>query len=478
MSRCIALLLLFVSGATLAFAQQTPADGAAGAPATGKKTTAYLIPVHEQIAKPTLYIIRRGLKEAIENKADVVVLDMKTPGGELGVTFEIMEALAKFPGTTITYVNKEAISAGAFISAVTHEIHFAPDGVIGAAAPVLSTGGDIDATMKQKVVSYLKARVRAISEGKGDYRGQVISAMIDSEIELKIGEKVIKPKGELLSLTATEANEKYGDPARPLLAAGIAKDVDDLLAQKYGAGNFEVRRFKVTWSESLAQYLTALSPILMGLGMLLLFVEFKTPGFGLPGIAGGVLLAIVFFGHFIAGLSGHEPAIAFAIGLLLVAVELIFFPGVVLPALLGVALMLGSLIWAMADLWPNQPIEFTGDVFVRPITNLGIALVITVALGAALIRYLPKSWFWDRLILAAEINANSQTGAIPAAATRDPLIGLAGVAVTGMYPSGEVEIDGRRYQAQIDLGHIVAGTPIVVKDRTAFGLLVERRADV
>jgi len=161
---------------------------------SGKKTVVYVIPVREEINTPTLYILRRGLKEAIAQNADAVVLDMNTPGGALSVTFDIMEALGKFHGETMTYVNKEAMSAGAFISATTGEIWFAPEAVIGAAAPVSSDGKDIDVTMKQKVVSYLKARVRAISEGKG-YRGEVISAMIDADYELRIGDKVIKPKG-------------------------------------------------------------------------------------------------------------------------------------------------------------------------------------------------------------------------------------------------------------------------------------------
>jgi membrane-bound serine protease (ClpP class) len=61
-----------------------PADGPA---------KVVVIPVQDQIAKPVLFVIRRGLKEAIRDEADLVVLDMKTPGGSLGVTFEIMEAL-------------------------------------------------------------------------------------------------------------------------------------------------------------------------------------------------------------------------------------------------------------------------------------------------------------------------------------------------------------------------------------------------
>lgn len=500
MSRLLAILLAVVGGAWLSAAEgPAPADADAVAPAAtpetaepvaaappsappslrpdGRRAVAYVIPVRSEIAKPTLYILRRGLKEAIEQKADVVILDMETPGGALDVTFDIMEALDKFPGHTITYVNKEAISAGAFISAVTDDIFFAPGGVIGAAAPVLATGGELDASMKQKIVSYLRARVRAVSEGKG-YRGEVISAMIDADYELKIDDQVIKPKGQLLSLTASEAAKEYGDPAQALLAAGIAKDVESLLADRFGEGGFEIRRFNVTWSESLAQYLTALAPILMGLGMLLVFVEFKTPGFGWPGVTGGLLLAIVFFGHYIAGLSGHEPAIFFALGLLLLGVELFFFPGAVLPALVGVCLMLGSLLWAMADIWPDQPVVFSSGLFVRPAINLALALLIASGLAALLLRYLPRAWFWDKLVLSAAIGANAQTsaGATAGAPPSDPLLGRDGVAITAMFPSGEVEIDGRRYQARHELGHVPAGTPVVVTGRTDFGLLVERKS--
>lgn len=477
MLRKITGVVLALLGAAVSLAAAEPA-----APATPpvasvppRKMVVYVIPVRDQIAKPVFYIIRRGLKEAIEQKADVVVLDMKTPGGALDVTFDIMEALGKFPGKTITYVNNEALSAGAFISATTDEIYFTPDGVIGAAAPVSSNGADIDATMKMKVTSYLKARVRSISEGKG-HRGEVISAMIDADYELKIGDKVIKAKGELLSLTATEASKTYDEPARALLAAGIAKDIGALLAQKYGAGNYEVHQFEVTWSETLAQYFTSLSPILMGLGLLALFIEFKMPthgGFAAVGIA---LLAVVFFGHYIAGLSGHEPAILFAVGLLLLGVELVFFPGIVAPALIGVACMMVSLLWAMADIWPNQPIQFSGDVFVLPAMNLGLGLLLAVGLAIALMRFLPKAWFWDRLVLATAIDANSQTEVPSVRGSRHALAGTEGVAMTDMFPSGEVEINGRRYQAKTELGHLTAGTPVVVKSGSDFSLVVERKS--
>ncbi|MEO0018706.1 MAG: hypothetical protein RLZZ522_1989, partial [Verrucomicrobiota bacterium] len=92
------LLLLALMGG----ASATPAE----APTTPKgPAKVVVIPIREQIAKPMLYLLRRGLKEAIHQGADTVVLDIKTPGGELGVTFEMLEAIGKFPGKTVAYVN-------------------------------------------------------------------------------------------------------------------------------------------------------------------------------------------------------------------------------------------------------------------------------------------------------------------------------------------------------------------------------------
>ncbi|MFZ9745500.1 MAG: NfeD family protein [Opitutaceae bacterium] len=435
----------------------------------------FVIPVREQVDSPLLYIIRRGLKAASEQQAEVVVLDMKTPGGALDVTFSIMEALGKFKGRTLTFVNDEAISAGAFISATTDEIWFAPEGIIGAAAPVMATGQEIDASMRQKIVSYLKARVRATSEGKGGYRGQVISAMIDADYELKVEDKVLKGKGELLSLTAKEAAETHGNPPQPLLAAGIATDVDDLLRQQFGVGGYEVTRLEITWSEHFAVFLRSLSPILLGLGLLALYIEFKTPGFGVFGITGIACLAVVFLSNYVAGLSGQEPILVFALGLAMVLTELFFFPGIVVLAVGGLALMLGSLVWSMADIWPNEPVTISDELFLRPLQDVGLGLLLAIVLALLLARFLPRGWFLSRLAVAHPIVGAAQVAGLPPesgeAAAR--LVGRVGVAVTGLFPAGQVEVDGGRYEARLEVGSAPPGTPVVVRRRNDFGLVVD-----
>ncbi|MFD2255743.1 nodulation protein NfeD [Luteolibacter algae] len=429
-----------------------------------------VIPIRDQIAPPELYILRRGLKSAIEEGADTVILDMETPGGRLDVTFDMLSAIEKFPGKVVTYINKEAISAGALISAGTDEIYFSPNGIIGAAAPVSGNGADIDETMKMKIVSYLKGRVRSITDGKG-YRGEVISAMIDSEHELKIDDEVLKPKGELLTLTATEAHKTYGENSEPLLGAGIEPSIQSLADTLLGKGNYTLTRLEPTWSEKIAQYLTSLSPILLGAGLLLIFIEFKTPGFGVFGISGGILLAIVFFGHHAAGLSGHEAAIFFFLGFAMVLVDVFVIPGFFVLAIPGALLMIGSLLWGMSDIWPEQPIPWKSDFLVRPLVNLLTGAAGSVVLFAALLRFMPRGGLWGKMVLDSAIGG--EMTASHAARSQPSLIGATGHSVTALFPSGQIEIEGERYDARLALGTAGPSTPVKVIAVGEFELKVE-----
>ncbi|NBQ56020.1 MAG: hypothetical protein EBU36_05165, partial [Verrucomicrobia bacterium] len=67
----------------------------------------YVIPIQGEIQKGLVYIVRRGVKDALEAQASALVLDMNTPGGEGEAMKEIMAAVAKFEPSerTFTFVN-------------------------------------------------------------------------------------------------------------------------------------------------------------------------------------------------------------------------------------------------------------------------------------------------------------------------------------------------------------------------------------
>lgn len=437
----------------------------------GETVDVYVIPITEAIGKPNLFILRRGLKEAIENEVDMVLLEMNTPGGRVDVTIEMMEMLARFEGITATFVNDEAISAGSFITAATQEIYFAPTGKIGASAVIMGAGQEVPETAKQKIESYLRASIRAITE-KYPYRSDVIRAMLDAEFELEIDGEVIKPAGELLTLTATEAMKEYGDPAQPLLGKGIYDSVDALLDARFGSGNYEIKDFKVTYSERIAKWMSTFAPALLGIGMLMLFFEFKTPGFGVFGIGGIVLIGVFFISQHIAGLAGNEVILFFALGIILVLVELFFFPGTFLFALTGLGLILGSLLWAMIDFWPGEPIRFSPELLAEPVVNLVFGLSIAVA-GAFLFGRFFKGSIFERLLVLDDAVGGGAAVIQEERVASLPEPGAMGVAITDLFPTGRVEIEGQRYDARSALTQIENGSAIRVVKRGSFGLVVE-----
>jgi membrane-bound serine protease (ClpP class) len=416
--------------------------------------------------------VRRGLKEAEAAGAQFVILDMDTPGGSLGVTLEIIEILQeKFKGRSATFVNDEAISAGAIISSATDQIFFSPRGIIGAAAPVQSGGEEIDETMKQKILSYMRAKIEATTEGH-KYRSEVLIAMMDANYELKIDDTVLKTKGELLSLTATKAMKTYGEPPTALLGAGIVDDLPALYQQLAGGAAFEVREFHSTWSLGLAQWLTRISPILLGLGGLCLLIEFKTQTFTGLGIVGVVLFIIVFFGHNVAGLSDHTPMLVFLVGVTLIFVEMFLMPGTFIFAGLGALLMLGSLLWGMADIWPSDGFDVSPSIFLKPAYTVSLGFLLSMALFAAALKFLPSTSLWGRFELAAEIRGSSSEALMQERAAI--AAGVEGVVVTPLRPTGTVEVAGRRFEARTEIGELDAGTRIRVVRRADFVLIVER----
>src|SRR5881628_1048800 len=192
----------------------------------------YVLPIRDDVMPPLVYLVRRGVKEAMEAKADLLLLDMDTNGGYVDVTEEIIAILNNFKGQTATFVNKKAFSAGAIIAIATQKIFMAPQSVIGAAAPIMlvpgGTAQDMPETMQAKMNSALRALVRTSAQKNG-YNIEVVEAMIDKSKELKIDGKVLNEKGQILTLTNTEAEREYGEPPKPLLSSGTVETLGELL---------------------------------------------------------------------------------------------------------------------------------------------------------------------------------------------------------------------------------------------------------
>lgn len=434
MKLSLALFLGFLAG--VAGQNNSPALEVSSKKETSTKKV-FILPIREDIMPPLVYLVRRGVKEAMAAKADLLILDMETNGGRVDTTEEIIQILNQFKGQTATFVNAKAFSAGAFISVATQKIFMTPGSVIGAAAPIILSpgGGGVEKTPETyevKMTSAVSALVRASAEKNGHNKA-VIQAMIDKSRGLTIDGEVIVKEGQILTLTNVEAEKEYD--GKPLLSAGTVDSMDALL-DKLGFADAKRVEIKPTGVETLGFWINAISPLLLIIGIAGIYIEFKTPGFGLPGVVGIAAFAIYFFGGYIAGLSGFEWIAVFVLGLILVGLELFVHPGTILPGLLGAMLMLVALVMAMVDVYPGMPSVPTLPQLKLPLQDLFIALVGSLVAVFLLSRVLPKTPVYRLLVSQSASGVSSVTQQEQKQASR---IGQVGTAISALRPGGKAQ---------------------------------------
>lgn len=432
-----------------------------------------VIPLQGAVSKAQFIFMRRVLKDAEAAKASAFILDMDTPGGEVAVTQEIVGLLSKATVPTYTWVNPNAASAGALIALGTKHVYMAPISAIGAAAPVLGTGADVPETMKLKVTSYSSAYFRGVAAQNG-YNPNLVDAFMDEEKEFKIGDDVISPAGSLLTLNALEATKEY--EGKPLLADGIVDSIGEL-KERAGLTGVTVE-VEPSGFERAALVITMLAPLFLLGGIIGTYIEFKSPGFGVPGMIAAVCFLLFFAGHYIAGLTGMEVVAFFVLGVILVLIELVFLPGIVVLALAGVLLMVGALLWAMVDYYPDSPEWPTLDIFLVPLANLGIAIGLALMAIVFLAKFFPKLPVLGRLVLTTnESGGGAFAFEEPGAARSAVRAGERGRAVTMLRPVGRAEFGGEWLDARAEGDFLPSGTPLVALRMEGSEVVVERARD-
>jgi membrane-bound serine protease (ClpP class) len=293
--------------------------------------------------------------------------------------------------------------------------------------------------------------------------------MIDKSKGLVIDGEVLSEKGQILTLTDLQAAKQYGTPPKPLLSSGTVGSLDALL-EELGAAGAGRTVIKATGAEQLAMWLNAIRPLLLIIGVIGVYIEFKTPGFGLPGIVGIVAFVLYFLGGYVAGVSGMEWALIFILGLALVAIELFVYPGSVVLGLVGVALILTSLVMAMVDFYPGMPRIPSLEQLLAPVKVLlltGVGCVIVVAL---LSRFLPKTPIYRTLVSKSASGVQTE---VVQETYRAGLEGKVGVALSVLRPGGKARI-GDQIIDVITRGEMIdKGSPIKIVGHSGREAIVE-----
>ena len=404
----------------------------------------YVAPIEGMIDLGVAPFIQRVLNDATRQGAAAVILEINTFGGRVDAAAIIRDALLNAQVPTVAFINKRAISAGALISLAAEKVVMANGGTIGAATPVkMGQPGAGAQPVEEKTVSYVRKEFRATAEARK--RPPLIAeAMVDADVEIP---GVIE-KGKLLTLTTDEA-------LRHQVADFRAETLESVLDQ-LGLAGAQVSRFSPNWAEGLVRFLTdpVVSSLLMAAGMLGIFLEIRTPGFGFPGALGIASLTLFFWGHWLVQLAGWEEILLVGAGFALLVLEIFVIPGFGLAGVLGISALLAGLSFSLIG--GGATWEFVAVALGRVLISVFVAL----AASLLALRFLPHLPFGRRLILETGLGAGAGYASAPE--TDQNRLGQNGKALSPLRPAGIAMIEGERVDVVSDGEFIDAGVPVVV----------------
>jgi len=430
-----------------------------------EQVVAYVIPIEDEIFKGLIHPVERGIVEAEAAGARVLVFEFKTPGGAVDTALEIKDLIldaAKEKGMeTVAFVNRQAISAGALLALCTQKIYMREASSIGGAAPIMATGQEMGKTTEEKMVAVVAAEFRAAAEANG-HDPDLAAAMVDRDIEIT----GITNKGKLLSLDANMAVELG-------LAEGLADSVEDVL-EKIGYSNARIVRHEQNWAETLARFITnpAIAGILLMIAIGGIYLEVRTPGFGVPGTIGIIAFMLVFWGHNLAGLAGLEVLLVFILGLVLLSVELFVTPGFGFMGAAGIACVLGSMLFMLSERMPVVDDYFQLQDLFQPLIVLGSSILGAVVLSGVVLAFLPTTRAFHHLVLSD--STSREKGFVSTEDKPVQMVGQEGVTVSELRPAGIAQFGRERLDVVTEGNFIevgrrvkivrVAGRQVIVKE--------------
>ncbi|HLQ38911.1 MAG TPA: NfeD family protein [Planctomycetota bacterium] len=455
------------------------------------ETTAIYVNLTGKLGTPELALCQRALRLAASEGYSHVVFRLDSAGGITEADRDVAALLDQVQASkvpTVALVRGAVFSGAAYLAIVCDQLVCMHGAQVGKIAPVtddldrLLQLGDDDA--ERKHLQALREELR----GRLDRRKVKLTAdaiklcegMIDPSLQLLratvqtggVESQHVYDQKELRALGTKTTVVQQTPVTRPVvldaheledsrISRGTVQTLEQMTVDVLQLDRNALIELRPNWSEHMAGWLAMLQPVLLVMGFVLLVLEVKTPGVGLPGVLGTGLLALALFYGWLVGLADVTEILLFFLGLAAIGVEIFLLPGTIIFGAVGFLCLLVSLVLSQQSfVIPHSVTE--QDILLANLWNLTLLFVLVLASASLLWKFLPRVPVLKSIFLPPPSPAANTGASLPAPDPRAALLGRTGRATTTLRPAGVLELDGERIDVVTSGEFVAAGTAVRV----------------
>jgi membrane-bound serine protease (ClpP class) len=429
---------------------------------------AVMLPLYDDINPLSGALLQRRFQQAVEAGAEVIILDIHSPGGFTSVTFELMDMVLDADEVeTVAFIEKDAISGAALLALACDQIVMLPGARLGDAGEIVMGADGAFRYTEAKSRSALAQKVRDTAQATGRPPA-LAEKMVDKD--LLVFEATHRTSGQTRYVSDREwealpdADQwTRGKPVREAgkemflilngqraVELGIADRTianrDQLAETLHVREPIPVR--EPSWVDTLVLVLNSgvVTFLLITIGLIALTIELGAPGFGIGGLVSLLCFSLFFWSRFLGGTAGWLEVTLFLVGLVFIATELFVIPGFGVAGVSGITLVIGSLVMASRRVLIPENSEQLTSLGYDVLTVVGALVGFLIAV-LFLSNYIGDIPGLSRLTLKPPLATDGGTTASEAGQGDETMlpgwqrvrVGDLGQAVSPLRPSGKVQ---------------------------------------
>ncbi len=406
------------SPAELASAYKLGGRSSVDDPTLGQSVRPEWIKLEGLLDSVSVSFLSRKIEDARQQKKNLFILEIDSPGGTEAAGDRMADILAEIKDMkTVAYINERALGIAALVPLACRDIVFKKGASMGDVRQTVSGRNGLLHDLSPTARAGLAKKAALWAQTKG-HPPAVAVGMIDPDAEIvEASDSQTGASRLILRAEALAARDRYRIlDTRKSAGAVLTLGADEAASFGLGhvvAGSDELRDLYAVsrtmrvegagWVDWLVTVLTNpyVSWMLLFIGAVMLVVELKLPGIGLPAIISAVAFLLFFGSHYLSGTADQLEIILFLIGLVCIALEIFVFPGFGVFGMSGILLMLCSIVLASHTfIWPTQDYEY--QELGHTLLQLTGVLIAVGCCAVVLARYFPSLPLFNRLILKPE----------------------------------------------------------------------------